>query len=242
MRYFVAMIAAVVWLIWPIPTPAQKDKPIPQDKAEKAENRTRVFPDDKCQFTLPKTGWSWVDDKKPDLLCMAKDRRGYVVNLSVQKLPQPTELKQGFVDTFEKSFYSSSARKFNKRMGRYLTFKGLEAYQTEAVSSDGKNAVSRVVLAHDRSYNITVIGGKIAFDREPDFEKTMQHFEFTEKPQTAETTVPMAVPLPMTDPEGYFKGFFSGRRRIGGTTVVLLLVAGLVAWYFRKSAYTPGGM
>ena len=167
--------------------------------------------------------------------------QGYVVNLGVKKLPQPTELDKEFVESFEKGFYSSADPMVKKHGGRYLTFKGLPAYQTETVSTDGKkNGVARVVLAHGRIYVLTVVGGRIAFDREPDFEKVMQGFKFTEPPETRET---LETVVPMDFHERFFYGVLTPRSaRISGTTVVLLVIVGLVAWYFRKSAYGPGGM
>jgi hypothetical protein len=238
MRYFVRMIGTAVVVAVLLSSPQVA---LSQDKVQKnVVNPIRTFPAEVCQFRLLDLTWTWVEQQTPELLCMAKDRRGYVVNLGVKKLPQPTQLNKEFVESFEKGFYSSAGPRVKKHGGRYLTFKGLPAYQTETISTDGKNGVARVVLAHDRMYVLTVVGAKIAFDREPDFEKIMQGFEFTEPPAARE--MPQTV-VPLDFNERFFYGFFTPRStRISGTTVVLLVIVGLLTWYFRKSAYGPGGM
>src|SRR5262245_46839109 len=232
MRYFNRITVGIAFaVLFSCPEVA-----LAQITAEKnAADVIRTFPDDVCQFRLLDSKWTWVEQQMPGLLCMAKDRRGYVVNLGVKRLPQATELNEEFVKSFEKGFYASAGPSLKKRGGRHLTFKGLPAYQTETISADGKkNGVARVVLAHERIYTLTVIGGQIAFDREPDFEKVMQGFSFTEPP----------VQMPLTEviPENYFSGFFSRSGAISGTTVVLVVIVGALAWQFRKSAYGPGGM
>ena len=49
------------------------------------EGATRTFPAQKCRFTLPESEWTWSDKEMPNLLFMASNKKGFVVNLATLK-------------------------------------------------------------------------------------------------------------------------------------------------------------
>jgi hypothetical protein len=70
-----------------------------------AEESTRTFPAQKCRFTLPGPDWTWIDKQVPNLLVMAGNTKGFVINLSTVSTPTPAQVDEQFVKGFEKSFY-----------------------------------------------------------------------------------------------------------------------------------------
>jgi hypothetical protein len=206
-RLRVALPVSVAFLVAGVVAPLRADEP------------TRTFAEQKCRYTLPGPDWSWVDQQTPSVLFMANDARGYVVNLSFGRLPQPSTLNQSFVNGFEKSFYPTS--KMTKRGGRLITFLGQPCYQAESSLADGRTSALRLVLAHGNAYTLGLIGSDKPVESEPDFEAVMNGLSFTEPP------APETEPIPPQQPKGI-------SERMGEVAAVCLMAAGR-SLYFAGS-------
>jgi hypothetical protein len=140
---------------------------------------TRVFPEFKCQYTLPGKGWNWVEADSPGSLLFAEGPKGFVVSLAVARV---AGLRAGQLDVkaYEEELYATE--QLRKRGGQFLTFKGLPCYQAEGLSADGRTTATRAFVAHGLVYNLGVVGGKHAVERDPEFKKILGGFAFTEAP------------------------------------------------------------
>jgi hypothetical protein len=145
------------------------------------EETTRTFPAQQCRLTLPGPDWTWIDKEAPDVLFMAGNTKGFVINLTTVRTPAPVRVDGQFVKGFEKTFYQPG--RIEKRGGRFVTFRGLPSYQAEGMLADGRTSATRVFTAHGLVYHLTLLGAKEPVEQGPAFEKLMQGFEFTIPPE-----------------------------------------------------------
>lgn len=211
------LIAAAWMLVVNLAALAQQPKP-------EASERTRTFPSYKCRYTLPGPGWSWSKDPTDaKSLCAAVNDRGVVVSVGVMQLPRPMPLNQEFINGYENGFYTVGVGKLNRRGGRYTSFLGLPAYQSEATHADGRTTAARITLANGYGYILVVIGGKEPVEQHPDFEKMMAGFAFTEPPVVVVATETAADKM----------------YQVVGGGIFLLLIAFLLLRFRRGSRPRP---
>jgi hypothetical protein len=207
------------------------------------EEATRTFPAQNCRFTLPGPDWTWIDKQVPNVVFMARNSKGFVINLSTKSTPQPVQLDKQFVAGFEKTFYQPG--QVEKRGGRFITFRGLPSYQAEGVLADGRTAASRVFAAHGLVYHLTLLGGKQPIEHDPAFEALMLGFDFTVPPeQAAKRAGPAEVQAaseapgqtpPATDPDaGKTLNISAWAGRIAGLCIIGIIVVGLFRWVVRR--------
>ncbi len=208
-----------------------------------AEETTRTFPAQKCRFTLPGPDWTWIDKQVPNLLFMAGNTKGFVINPSTVSTPAPVQVDEQFAKGFEKSFYQPG--QIEKRGGRFVTFRGLPSYQAEGILADGRTSATRVFTAHGLVYHLTLLGAKEPVEDDPAFEKLMQGFEFTAPPeQDAKNTGSGGAQAParskgQTQPASdsdYGKALsISGwMGRIAGVCIIGAILLLLFRWVVRK--------
>jgi hypothetical protein len=151
------------------------------------EEATRTFPAQKCRFTLPGPDWTWSDENAPNRIFLAKDKKGFVITLAAVASPGRVQMNEQFARGFENDFYKAPSP-FKKRSGRFVTYLGLPAYQTEAMFPDGRTTAVRVFAAHGLLYNLSLIGRKEPIEDDPAFETIMQGFSFTVPPAPGTTS------------------------------------------------------
>jgi hypothetical protein len=117
------------------------------------------------------------------MLFMAVNGKGFVINLSAVRTPEPVQVNEQFVPGFESTMYQPGQVK--KRGGRFITFRGLQAYQAESALADGRTSVTWVFNAHGFLYILTLLGGQEPVEKNPAFNTIMQGFEFTAPPEPA---------------------------------------------------------
>ncbi len=208
-----------------------------------AEEPMRVFPAQKCRFTLPVPDWTWIDMQAPNILFVAGNTKGFVINLTTVSVPVTAQINEQFVKEFEKSFYSPG--QIEKRAGRFVTFRGLPSYQAEGILADGRTTATRVFKAHGLSYNLSLIGAKEPVEDDPQFEKLMQGFEFTVPPeQEAKNAGPEDAQAParsegqrQSTPDtdyGRALNISELMGRIVGVCIIGILLLLLFRWWNRK--------
>ena len=172
MRRFVGIIVAA--LVLAPPALGQGPKAAPA--------RTRYFPAQKCQFTLPADGWVWVDRPIGNAFVAAESLDGLAVQVTCAPAAAWPKMDERAAEDFERSLARSSGGKLKKRGASYVSFHGLTAYQIAGVLPDGKTTVSRCFLAHQMAYQILIVGGKDLVEQDPDFDEIMSGFAFTVPP------------------------------------------------------------
>ncbi len=148
-----------------------------------AEERTRCFPDQKFQYTLPGGDWGWEDEKKVrGSLFVAKKGESIAICILAVKVPEPRVQKdfEDYVEGAEETFYQKTG--FTKRAGRFMTFRQLPTDQLAYTRDDGRSGVSRLFIAHGLGYHLLVVGGLDPVEDTPGFESFMNGFEFTVPP------------------------------------------------------------
>lgn len=191
------------------------------------EERTRNFPAYQCSFTLPGEDWSWVDRPVPNTLFVAANRRGIVATLSVAPLSRSVPLDQNFVEGFEKTYYV--AGKLQKRGGRFSTWQGWRCYQAEGLFPDGRTTATTIIVAPRLSYQLGVIGGTTPVETDPEFEKVLAGFHFTQSPSSK--IVSPSPPEPTVDETANFSRMMG---QVAGLCLFVALVIGVVTWATRK--------
>jgi hypothetical protein len=197
------------------------------------EETVRTFPAQKCRFTLPGMGWTWIDKQAPNTLFMAENTKGFIITLSTVNAPTPERVDEQFAKGFEKTFYQPG--QLEKRSGRFVTFRGLPSYQAEGTLTDGRTTASRVFTAHNFVYTLSLIGTKEPVEDDPEFEKLMQGFEFTASPeqQVSAQSGGQTQPAPDSD---YARALNISERmgRLAGACILGALLLLLFRWMFRK--------
>jgi hypothetical protein len=186
-----------------------------------ADESTRTFTAQKCRFTLPGADWTWIDTPGPDLVFMARNTTGFVINLAAKSAPQPAQVDQQFVNGFEKKFYQTGGLK--KRGGQFLTYRGLPTYQATGTVADGITSSTRVFFAHGLGYVLTVLGEKEPVEDDPIFEKLMEGFEFTAQPQP-----------PAESDYGRALNVSEWMGRIAGACIVVAIPLLVFQWVSRR--------
>jgi hypothetical protein len=191
--------------------------------AASAPEAVKTFPNYQCRYSLPGKDWTWVDSKSvPDAICVAQNRTGLDVILSVVPVPAGTVIDAKFAGGFDEAMASGGPVK--KRGGRLTTFRGLPCYESEWLIRGTNTAAIRVVIANGRAYQVQLLGTADPVEKRVDFEATMNGFEFTSPP------VPPVASEPL-DPGQKLA------RRMGQVAVYCLLgalVLGLVVRGARK--------
>lgn len=149
-------------------------------KLEAADEPIRTFATQKCRYTLPGPGWSWINNAPPNLLFAAGNDKGFVLNLSVMNAGKVERVDEAFAAGFEKSYYQSGQA--TKRGRRFGTFRGQPYFQTEAKLPDGSTGATRVFISHGLGYTLTLLGGTDPIENDPAFETIMLGFDFTTPP------------------------------------------------------------
>jgi hypothetical protein len=153
-----------------------------QEPKARAAAQTRYFSAQKCQFTLPAGRWSWTDQPLPDTFFAAESAAGLVVRASCAPAAAWRQMNESAAKDFESSLVQGSGGQLKKRGAVYVQFHGLSCYQVAGVYADGRTTASRCFLAHGLAYHILVVGGKEPVEQDPDFDKIMDGFAFTEPP------------------------------------------------------------
>jgi hypothetical protein len=145
-----------------------------------AAETTRTFLGHHCRFTLPSDDWSWTDKAIPNVLFVAGNSKGWVVNLSTVPVTGGVKIDPEFVKGFDESFYVTG--QIEKRAGAFATFRGLRSYQTMGKLPDGKTSATSVFTAHGLVYTLSVVGGVEPIENDPSYESILLAFEFTSPP------------------------------------------------------------
>jgi hypothetical protein len=145
---------------------------------------TRGFQEQKCQYTLIGDDWTWREPAQLPIVFSAENKKGTIVVLVIDRVPLNTQLTQALAEKAEASTYADP--KTTKRGGRFITFQGQPSYQAESRLANGNTMACRIFLANGFAYTLGVVGGKDPVENEPDFEKIMSGFAFTEPPVTAD--------------------------------------------------------
>ncbi len=194
-----------------------------------AEEPTRTFPAQKCRYTLPGPDWSWADKQMPNMLFMAGNSSGFVVNLTYVSLPKPEPLNEQFVKGFESTFYK--AAQVTKRAGRFVTFRGRPAYQADGLAANGRTTSTLVINANGTTYMLTVIGAEQPIETDPTFESIRQGFDFTIPSEQVATQTAPGIAAPLTPvpaaPAPAERNAYQMGRLMGGIAAICLLVAGV---------------
>jgi hypothetical protein len=207
----------------------------------------RSFHAQKCQYKLPGPDWAWIDKQAPNVLFMAGDAKGFVVVLSFVASPDPTIIDQQFADGFEKTTFIPG--RIGKRGARFITFKGLPCYQTEAILiAEEKTTASRTFTAHGFVYTLSLVGAKEPVEKDPGFKTVMDGFDFTVPPEQPPKVVSgpdqtPAIPTAQTSPVlEYSKALTVSEwmGRIAGVCIVVAIVGGLIRWVTRKRKSSYG--
>src|SRR5260370_27981402 len=82
--------------------------------AAAAEGRTRYFPAQKCQFTLPTAQWSWVDQPAQSVFFAAKNTNGLVVQTTYAPAAAWAQMDERAAEDFEASLARSSGGQLKK--------------------------------------------------------------------------------------------------------------------------------
>ncbi len=145
----------------------------------KAEEQTRSFDAYKCKFTLPGPNWKWTEDATPGRVFMAENDKGWFVVLGCSQQPKGQELSQRFVTGVEEIAFSPP--QFIKTGGRFITYRGVKAYQAEGLRDDKWTGAVRIFFANGFLYQIVVMGEN-QIEKSPEFEAVMNSFNFIETP------------------------------------------------------------
>lgn len=153
-------------------------------RVKPSADRSAEFSTQKFRYNLPGPDWSWGEKPTPETLLLASNKRGLSVTVMVHKHPQSMTWDEQSAATFERGFLQAAGHQVKKRGGRLTTFQGLQCLQIEAIFDDRRTTVSRILQANGFFYTITVAGDKQPVERNPDFERIMSGFQFTEPPVT----------------------------------------------------------
>lgn len=150
-----------------------------------AQERTRNFTDNKCQYTLADDRWQWAENPAaPNVLCMAtNDAEGLILMVVAIPGAQVVPIDEKLISEFDKGATRTGLA--TKRGGRITTFKGLPCYQFEGTIDSDTSSVVRVMYANNICYQIQLLGGSDPVEMRPDFESIMNGFQFA--PPSAET-------------------------------------------------------
>jgi hypothetical protein len=212
-----------------------------------AEEAARTFPVQKCRFTLPGPDWTWIDKEVPNVLFMAGNTKGFVINLATVRTPDPVQINEPFAKEFEESLYQPG--QIEKRGGRFVTFRGLPSYQAEGILADGRTSATRVFTANGFVYHLTLLGAKEPIEKDPAFETLMQGFEFTAplEPDSKRTgSEVVQAPAgsagqtpPATDSDyGKALNVSAWMGRIAGVCILGAILLLAFRWAFRKPKIT----
>src|SRR5262249_5513414 len=87
-----------------------------------AAARTRYFPAQKCQFTLPAKGWSWADRPLGNAFVAAESTGGLLAQATCAPAEAWTRMDERAAEDFELSLARSSRGQFKKRNASYVPF------------------------------------------------------------------------------------------------------------------------
>ena len=166
---------------------AAKTKP-PIPEVAKPLGASAEFTEEKFRYTLPGPKWSWSVRPLEGATCAAVNQLGFVVTIGVTKLPRPVPIDEEAAKDLEKDFLSTVGNQFKKRGGRFTTFRGLRCYQLEGSHVDGQTTATPFFSANSLLYSINVFGGEDPVEDNPEFEKILNGFEFTEPPVAKSTS------------------------------------------------------
>ena len=144
-----------------------------------ARETVKTFEEFQCCYTLPGDDWSWaVPRPGSDMICIARNRDGLALALTVLPVPAGVVIDGKFANNFD---LRAAANKMKKRDGRITTFRGLTCYQFEG-TLDAKNTMFRMVIANGYLYQLELAGDPNPIEKRPDFETIMNGFEFSSPP------------------------------------------------------------
>ncbi len=141
---------------------------------------SRDFPEHKCRYALPGKDWSWMEPTPPNHLCLATNRKGFVLKVSFNEHPSAGHVGEKFAAELDKD--QLQAGQATKRGGHFTAFRGLPCYQLEIREPGGQTSVSRAFIANGIAYNVSVVGKQEPIELDAHFEDIMDGFDFTEPP------------------------------------------------------------
>ncbi len=220
-----------------------------------ADEATRTFPALKCRYTLPGPDWSWLEAGSPSIHFMARNKTGFVVNMTTYSAIMLDKVKVKFVtvdqqfgEVFEQSHFAESPQ-LEKRGGRLLTFRSVPSYQVECKVPDGRTVVTRAFIAHGIIYEMNIVGGQEPVEKDPAFETIVHGFDFTAPPEPAPPragpnagevpgaggTAPARSDSPGTNPD-YEEALniSAWMGRIAGGCLLAALLVAIITWSIRR--------